>query len=139
MAPKIAVVKTYPFSCLSGRCYAPRTMFLRCTNRKKDGKEHRYWSMVENRRVAGGRVVRRQVPYLGEINDCQREAWRKAVEVFMDGSPLARTMALFPADRLFEIDDEQVVQIRLKDVELRRPRQRGTCWSDHRGAHRTSR
>jgi hypothetical protein len=103
-------------------------MFLRCTNRKKDGKEHRYWSVVENRRVAGGRVVQRQVLYLGEINDCQREAWRKTVEVVMDGSPSARTMALFPTDRLFEIDDEQVVQIRLKDVELRRPRQWGTCW-----------
>jgi hypothetical protein len=28
-------------------------MFLRSTIRKKDGKEHRYWSIVENSRVAG--------------------------------------------------------------------------------------
>ena len=74
-------------------------MFLRCTNRKKDGKEHRYWSVVENRRVAGGRVVQRQVLYLGEINDSQREAWRKTIEVFEDGSTPAKTMALFPEDR----------------------------------------
>ena len=72
------------------------TMFLRCTNRKKDGKEHRYWSVVENRRVAGGRVVQRQVLYLGEINDSQREAWRKTIEVFEDGSARQETMALFP-------------------------------------------
>lgn len=103
-------------------------MFLRCTNRKKNGKGHRYWSVVENRRVAGGRVVQRQVLYLGEINDCQREAWLKTVEVFEDGSPRPKTMALFPEDRLVEIDDEQVVQIRLKDVELRRARQFGACW-----------
>ncbi len=103
-------------------------MFLRCTNRKKDGKEHRYWSVVENRRVTGGRVVQRQVLYLGEINDSQREAWRTTVEVFEDGAPSAKTMALFPEDRSVEIDDTQVVQIRLKDVELRRPRQWGACW-----------
>jgi hypothetical protein len=103
-------------------------MFLRCTNRKKDGKEHRYWNLVENRRVLDGRVVQRQVLYLGEINDSQREAWRKTIQVFEDGSPSAKTMALFPEDRPVEIDDEQVVQIRLKKVELRRPRQWGACW-----------
>jgi hypothetical protein len=103
-------------------------MFLRCTNRKKDGKEHRYWSVVESRRVAGGRVVQRQVLYLGEINDCQREAWYKTVEVFEDGSCRAKTMALFPGDHFHEINDEQVVQIRISDVELRRPRHWGACW-----------
>ena len=103
-------------------------MFLRCTNRKKDGKEHRYWSVVENRRVAGGRVIQRQVLYLGEINASQCEAWRRTIEVFEDGSPLARTMALFPEDHSPEINDEQVVRVRLKDVRLCRPRQWGACW-----------
>jgi hypothetical protein len=103
-------------------------MFLRCTNRKKDGKEHRYWNVVENRRVSGGRVVQRQVLYLGEINGSQRESWRKTIEVFEDGAASAQTIALFPEDRLLEIDDEQVVQIRLKEVQLRRPRQWGACW-----------
>jgi len=102
-------------------------MFLRCTTRKKDGKEHRYWNVVENRRIPGGRVVQRQVLYLGEINDSQREAWRKTVEVFQDGVATAQ-MALFPEDRAVEINDEQVVKIRLKEVELRRPRQWGACW-----------
>src|SRR5712675_1710506 len=44
-------------------------MFLRCKVRRKDGKQHRYWSVVENTRVARGRVVQRHVLYLGEIND----------------------------------------------------------------------
>ena len=43
-------------------------MFVRCKKRRKDGKEHRYWSVVENVRVRSGRVVQRQVLYLGEIN-----------------------------------------------------------------------
>jgi hypothetical protein len=46
-------------------------MFLRSKVRRKDGKQHRYWSIVENTRVAGGRVVQRHVLYLGEINDSQ--------------------------------------------------------------------
>jgi hypothetical protein len=57
-------------------------MFLRSSLRKKDGKEHRYFSIVENKRVAGGRVVQRHVLYLGEINSSQELAWRKSIEVF---------------------------------------------------------
>ena len=57
-------------------------MFLKCNRRIKDGKEHRYWSIVESRRCAGGKVVQRPVLYLGEINDSQREAWCKVVETF---------------------------------------------------------
>ncbi len=60
-------------------------MFLRAKRRFKDGKEHRYWSLVENHRAASGRVVQRQVLYLGEINDAQRAAWCKSIEVFDAG------------------------------------------------------
>jgi hypothetical protein len=45
-------------------------MFLRANIRKKDGKLHRYWSVVESRRTTDDRVMRRQVLYLGEINEC---------------------------------------------------------------------
>ena len=60
-------------------------MFLRCKVRQKDGKQHRYWSVVENKRVAGGRVVQRHVLYLGEINDTQELAWRRSIEVVEKG------------------------------------------------------
>src|SRR5271169_1453281 len=59
-------------------------MFLRCHARIKDGKEHRYWSVVENRRCGRGKVVQRQVLYLGEINDTQHESWCRTIEVFDD-------------------------------------------------------
>jgi hypothetical protein len=51
-------------------------MFLRHTKRKKDGKTHCYWSIVENQRLDDGRVVQRHVLYLGEINSSQAAAWR---------------------------------------------------------------
>jgi len=104
-------------------------MFLRSTSRKKDGKEHRYFSIVENKRVADGRVVQRHVLYLGEINSSQELAWRKSIEVFEDGQVRPSTLALFPADRCEAvIAEESVVRVRLSELELRRPRQWGACW-----------
>lgn len=102
-------------------------MYLRCNTRKKDGKEHQYWSLVESRRVSGGRTVQRQVLYLGEINDIQERQWRKSVEVFADGEDRPRTMSLFP-EEYPEVSDEEVVRVRLKDISVRRPRQWGGCW-----------
>jgi hypothetical protein len=104
-------------------------MFLRCARRKKDGKEHRYWSIVENKRVGGGRVVQRHVLYLGEINSSQEVAWRKSIEVFQEGQARPTTMALFPEDRCAAVGaDESVVQVRLSELRLERPRQWGACW-----------
>ncbi len=103
-------------------------MFLRSKTRRKDGKEHRYWSIVENRRVQGKRVVQRQVLYLGEINDSQHAAWSRSIEVFADGQSHPRQMALFPAGRAAEVADSEVVEIRLDDLQLRRPRRWGGCW-----------
>jgi hypothetical protein len=71
-------------------------MFLRQTIRKKDGKEHRYFSVVENKRVVGGRVVQRHVLYLGEINDTQELAWRKSIEVFDEGAARRGRCRCFP-------------------------------------------
>ena len=100
-------------------------MFLRCSTRKKDGKEHAYWSLVENRRVADGRVVQRHVLYLGEINDSQQVAWRRTIEIFDQGENIARTVALVPAEREIEQDSQAIVRIRVDAIELRRPRQWG--------------
>jgi hypothetical protein len=104
-------------------------MFLRKTPRKKDGKTHDYWSVVENKRVAGGRVVQRHVLYLGEINSSQAAEWRRAIEVLDADTGRPRTMALFPEDRCVDAaSDQSVVQLRLSDMRLCRPRQWGACW-----------
>ena len=103
-------------------------MFLRSKTRKKDGKEHRYWSVVENRRVADGRVVQRHVLYLGEINDAQRAAWCRSIEVFDEDCSASARMALFPEDRSAPELACAVVQVNLSGLQLRRPRQWGACW-----------
>lgn len=103
-------------------------MFLRSTLRKKDGKDHEYFSIVENKRVASGKVVQRHVLYLGEINSHQQEAWRKTIEIFEEGQLSPKTVALFPEDRAVEVSSDEIVRIRLKDLQLRRPRQWGACW-----------
>jgi transposase len=103
-------------------------MFLRSTNRKKDGKDHCYFSIVENRRVPGGRTVQRTVLYLGEINDQQQAAWRKTLEVFDEHEQRYTSMSLFPDDREVPADAIDSVQVKLSGLELRRPRRYGDCW-----------
>jgi hypothetical protein len=103
-------------------------MYLRANKRLKDGKEHRYWSVEESRRLRSGRVVQRRVLYLGEINDSQQAAWRKTLEVFDEAEQRARTLSLFPEDREIPADALDGVQVKLAEMELRRPRAYGSYW-----------
>ena len=104
-------------------------MFLRFNRRFKDGKEHRYWNIVENKRCAGGKVVQRQVLYLGEINDSQHAAWCRQIEAFDEGAHRHTQLSLFPADQtLPEYAQGHGVQVRLDAMQLHRPRQWGACW-----------
>jgi len=103
-------------------------MFLRCSTRKKNGKEHRAWSIVENKRCVGNKIVQRHVLYLGEINDQQQAAWQKTIEIFEHGQVVPRTVALFPEDRGVEIEGAHIVRVKLGELQLRHPRQWGACW-----------
>ena len=103
-------------------------MFLRSTNRKKDGKDHRYFSIVENHRLAGGKSVQRTVLYLGEINDQQQAAWRRTLDVFIEDEERYATISLFPDDWELPADELDSVQVKLSGLELRRPRVFGNCW-----------
>ena len=104
-------------------------MHLKCHHPFKDGKEHRYWSIVESRRCSDERIVQRHVLYLGEINDSQKESWLKCIEVFDASSQQQVRLALFPADRAIpEHAAECGVQVRLGDFFIRHPRQWGACW-----------
>lgn len=103
-------------------------MFLRCHRRKKDGKIHRYWSIVESRRTSRG-PVQRHVLYLGEINDSQLASWEKAITVFDERDSSERPLALYPDDRPLPDHARQYgVSIRLDALSIRRPRQWGACW-----------
>src|ERR1700674_3833170 len=104
-------------------------MYLKRNRRLKDGKEHVYWNIVESKRCAGGKVVQRQVLYLGEINDGQREAWCRVIDAFDEGTQRPTQLALFSADRAVPAHAQgHGVAVRLDAMELHRPRQWGACW-----------
>src|SRR6516165_3756886 len=103
-------------------------MFLRSHRRMKDGKEHRYYSIKESRRLQSGKVVQRRVLYLGEINDSQQAAWRKTLEVFDEQQQRATTLSLFAEERPAPVDALDTVQVKLSEMQLRRARQYGNCW-----------
>jgi transposase len=104
-------------------------MYLRATCRKKDGKEHYYWSVVESYRARNGRVGQRHVLYLGEINDTQKASWLRTIEVIEEKKTKPRQVALFPDNRkLPESLPCDAIQVRLSQLQLSRPRQWGACW-----------
>jgi len=103
-------------------------MFLRFNTRKKDGKEHRYWSVVENRRLRAGSTTQRTVLYLGEINDTQQAAWRKSLEVINETNQRTEQICLFPEDREIPPDVLNGLQVKLSELTLQRPRVFGDCW-----------
>lgn len=102
-------------------------MYLKCHKRFKDGKEHRYWSVVESVRTRRG-VMKRQLLYLGELNDAQRAQWCSALDVLDESSHSFRQMSLFPDDRIPPPEVLNAVQVRLSQMTLRHPRQWGGCW-----------
>ena len=103
-------------------------MFLRSTKRKKDGKQHTYWSIVENRRCRGKKIVQQTVLYLGEISDSQKKEWIHAIEVFNEDSKERDELELFPEEQALPEAATNSIRVRLKDFEMHRPRQWGACW-----------
>jgi transposase len=103
-------------------------MFLRCKHRLKNGKRHRYYSVVENHRCGPDRVVQRQLLYLGEINDSQEAAWRRTLLIFDEDRGQSRQMSLFPEDRPVPPDELDALSLRISQLQLRHPRRFGDCW-----------
>ena len=103
-------------------------MFLRAKVRTKNGKRHRYFSVVENRRVGQNRTAQRTVLYLGEINDSQEAIWHRTLQVFDESHQQYTTLSLFPEDRKIPAESSNSIQVKLSEMELRRPRAFGTCW-----------
>jgi len=104
-------------------------MYLKCHSRRKDGKEHHYYSIAEKVPCAGGRRVERHVFYLGEVNDSQKESWLKCIEVFDVQTQQQTKLALFANNQAVPPHASACgVQVRLAEFSIRRPRQWGACW-----------
>jgi hypothetical protein len=108
--------------------YRHLNLFRRCPSRKKNGKLYRCWSVVESRRTDGGRPARRQVLYLGEINDRQEPAGRRSIKVFDEEEHKYRPITLFPSDRPIPEDQANALSLVLTKMRLLRPRSFGDGW-----------
>src|SRR5438105_2412018 len=104
-------------------------MFLRSTNRRKDGKDHRYFSIVENRRLPGGKTAQRTVLYLGEINDRQQAAWRKTLEVFDEAEQRFTSLSLLGRQQIESAGAAE--KQRRRDRFFHNPRRRRLAPSEH--------
>jgi len=94
-------------------------MYLRHTTRKKDGKVHRYWSLVRSVRV-GGRVIQQTVAHLGELDERGR----------IEARALARHLIGGPEEAsLFDDGSRDVtVPVRLKGIRIERSRRFGDVY-----------
>jgi transposase len=108
--------------------FCKQRMYLRSNTRTKDGKQHRYFTVVESRRLRSGKVAQRQVLYLGEINDSQQAAWRRTLDVFDEAEQRLTPLSLFPEDRPVPADAIDSVQVKLSEMKLERARPYGNCW-----------
>jgi transposase len=100
-------------------------VFLRKLRVHKDGKEHRYWSLVETVRTADG-PRQRTLCYLGELNGSAHARWQKTVEVFNEHGESSQ-LKLFPSDAEVP-DDPNVARVLLKKVRVERTRRFGDCY-----------
>ena len=101
-------------------------MFLRSHGRKKDGKDHTYWSLVETVRTPDG-PRQKTLCYLGELNSSAQARWWKTIEVFNEQGE-TQQLKLFPSHVAAPVDDPQVARVLLHRVRLERTRQFGACW-----------
>jgi transposase len=103
-------------------------LFLRAHQRRKDGKLHKYWSLVENRRCADQRIVQRHVLYLGALTPAQELSWEKTAQQF-DGpaDPLGSLPGL-ATERELQAREVAAIAVHLHAFRIERPRQWGACW-----------
>jgi transposase len=103
-------------------------LFLRAHERRKDGKVHTYWSLVENRRCADGRVVQRHVLYLGALTGAQESSWERTAQQFDAPAQGEEALPGLATERELRSKEAAAIAVHLKQFRIERPRQWGACW-----------
>jgi transposase len=103
-------------------------IFLRSHERRKDGKINTYWSLVENRRCADGRVVQRHVLYLGKLTPAQELSWEKTAGQFDNALEPGEPLPGLATERELRSKEAAAIAVHLKQFRIERPRQWGACW-----------
>jgi transposase len=103
-------------------------MFLRRFERRKNGKPHTYWALVESYRMAKG-SRQRVVAYLGELSSDEQDGWAK-LGSHLGGEAKARRpqLSLFDPPRRDEPRDDEPLLVKLSSIRLERPRDFGDIW-----------
>ncbi len=91
-------------------------MYLRKINRKKDGKDHVYWALVESRRTPRG-PRQHVVAYLGEMDKAGRLGIKNAVEGRTDYQ-----------EDLFDDQKPEWVEVNVHGIRTERVRDFGDIW-----------
>jgi transposase len=102
-------------------------MFLKRHVRRKDGKEHVYYSLTESTRVSRSRTTQRRVLNLGELNTNQLEHWQRSIEVIEENGS-ARQMRLFTDREGTAPPAEDACEVLLSTLAVCKPRQFGAPW-----------
>jgi transposase len=100
-------------------------MFLKRLERRKSGKQHTYWALVESCRTAKG-SRHRIVAYLGELKKSERNGWAQLARR-LDGKARPQP-TLFDPPHYDDADDHEPVLVKLKGVKLQRLRDFGDVW-----------
>jgi len=100
-------------------------MFLKRLERKKNGKQHTYWALVESVRKAGG-SRHEVVAYLGELKKDEQSGWAQLGRC-LDHKERPQPSLFDPPDPKDPGDDEPV-RVKLKDIRLDRLRDFGDVW-----------
>src|SRR4029079_8000002 len=103
-------------------------MFLRRYDRRKDGKIHTYWALVESYRTGQG-SRQRIVAYLGELKAGQQNGWVQLGRNLDDKPPPSPT--LFDPAPEENADSDEAVWVKLRGIRMERPRTFGDVWLAH--------
>jgi transposase len=101
-------------------------MFLRRCMRRKNGKPHTYWALVESYRTARG-SRQRLVAYLGELKRTEQSGWAQLGRR-LSGKQRPQCSLFDPPHYDDPADKEEPVLVRLKGVTLDRLRDFGDVW-----------
>ncbi len=100
-------------------------MFLRRCIRRKNGKQHTYWALVESYRTGRG-SHQRVVAYLGELKRSEQSGWAQLGR-HLDKKARPEP-SLFDPPHYGDPTDEEPVEVNLKGLRLERLRDFGDVW-----------
>jgi len=103
-------------------------MFLRRFERRKNGKPHSYWALVESYRTSKG-SRQRVLAYLGELTAGEQNGWAKLGSHLNGEAKTQRPqLTLFDPPRRDEPRNDEPVLVKLSSIRLQRPRDFGDVW-----------